>query len=109
MWAVQYTKPTTSGSCAPRSSWPARRSGPARSPWVAVVVWMAALPAAALTITNSPISRHDPIAHGEMLALREAARALGNYRLPGATLHVTMEPCAMCAEMGADSAQRRRN
>ncbi len=46
---------------------------------------------------NSPISQSDPTAHAEILALREAARALGNYRLTGATLYVTLEPCAMCA------------
>ena len=46
---------------------------------------------------NSPIGRSDPTAHAEMLALREAALAVGNYRLPGATLYVTMEPCVMCA------------
>jgi len=46
---------------------------------------------------NAPIARHDPTAHAEILALREAARSLGNYRLPGATLYVTLEPCAMCA------------
>jgi len=46
---------------------------------------------------NSPIGRNDPTAHAEILALREAAAAAGNYRLPGATLYVTVEPCAMCA------------
>jgi tRNA(adenine34) deaminase len=46
---------------------------------------------------NSPIRLADPTAHAEMIALREAARALQNYRLPGATLYVTMEPCVMCA------------
>jgi tRNA(adenine34) deaminase len=46
---------------------------------------------------NAPISTHDPTAHAEIAALREAARALGNYRLPGAALYVTIEPCAMCA------------
>jgi tRNA(adenine34) deaminase len=46
---------------------------------------------------NAPISRHDPSAHAEMMALRYAALHLGNYRLPGATLYVTLEPCAMCA------------
>jgi tRNA(adenine34) deaminase len=46
---------------------------------------------------NSPITRNDPTAHAEMLALREAAAACGNYRLIGATLYVTLEPCAMCA------------
>jgi tRNA(adenine34) deaminase len=46
---------------------------------------------------NSPISDHDPTAHAEILALREAARAAGNYRLENATLYVTVEPCVMCA------------
>jgi tRNA(adenine34) deaminase len=47
--------------------------------------------------SNSPITLNDPTAHAEMLALREAAAASGNYRLSGATLYVTLEPCAMCA------------
>lgn len=46
---------------------------------------------------NAPISRHDPSAHAEMMALRDAAQRLGNYRLPGMNLYVTLEPCAMCA------------
>lgn len=46
---------------------------------------------------NSPIGEHDPTAHAEIAALRDAARKLGNYRLPGCTLYVTLEPCAMCA------------
>lgn len=46
---------------------------------------------------NSPIARHDPTAHAETLAIREAAAHLGNYRLPGATLYCTLEPCVMCA------------
>ena len=46
---------------------------------------------------NCPISRADPTAHAEIRALRKAADALGNYRLPGCTLYVTLEPCAMCA------------
>lgn len=46
---------------------------------------------------NQPISRHDPTAHAEIVALRAAAAQLGNYRLPGATLYVTLEPCVMCA------------
>jgi tRNA(adenine34) deaminase len=45
---------------------------------------------------NAPISRHDPAAHAEILALRDAANRLGNYRLPGCVLYVTLEPCAMC-------------
>ncbi len=45
---------------------------------------------------NAPLARVDPTAHAEMLAIREAARRCGNYRLPGATLYVTMEPCLMC-------------
>lgn len=46
---------------------------------------------------NSPIGESDPTAHAEIAALRDAARRLGNYRLPGSTLYVTLEPCAMCA------------
>jgi tRNA(adenine34) deaminase len=46
---------------------------------------------------NQPISLHDPSAHAEMQVLRAAGRAEGNYRLPGTTLYVTLEPCAMCA------------
>lgn len=45
---------------------------------------------------NQPVGRHDPSAHAEILAMRDAALRLGNYRLPGATLYVTLEPCAMC-------------
>lgn len=45
---------------------------------------------------NQPISRHDPSAHAEIVALRQAAAALQNYRLPGTTLYVTLEPCCMC-------------
>lgn len=46
---------------------------------------------------NQPIKLHDPSAHAEMLAIREAAQALNNYRLTDATLYVTLEPCSMCA------------
>lgn len=46
---------------------------------------------------NAPISRHDPSAHAEIQAMRAAASVLGNYRLTGCTLFVTLEPCAMCA------------
>lgn len=46
---------------------------------------------------NRPISSNDPSAHAEMVALREAATAEANYRLPGTTLYVTLEPCTMCA------------
>jgi len=46
---------------------------------------------------NSPISRHDPTAHAEIAAMREAAAFVENYRLPGAILYVTLEPCPMCA------------
>jgi tRNA(adenine34) deaminase len=46
---------------------------------------------------NAPILSSDPTAHAEIAALREAARALENYRLSGCTLYVTLEPCAMCA------------
>jgi tRNA(adenine34) deaminase len=46
---------------------------------------------------NQPIGTHDPTAHAEIMALRAAAEILGNYRLPGCELYVTLEPCAMCA------------
>jgi len=46
---------------------------------------------------NAPIAASDPTAHAEIAALRDAGRALGNYRLPGCDLYVTIEPCAMCA------------
>ena len=46
---------------------------------------------------NQPIGRHDPTAHAEIMALRDAATRLGNYRLPGCTLYVTLEPCVMCS------------
>jgi len=45
---------------------------------------------------NTPVRLADPTAHAEIMALREAGRRLGNYRLPGATLYVTVEPCPMC-------------
>jgi tRNA(adenine34) deaminase len=46
---------------------------------------------------NQPISTNDPTAHAEMVALREAARVVGNYRLSAATMYCTLEPCMMCA------------
>ncbi|MES9972065.1 MAG: tRNA adenosine(34) deaminase TadA [Candidatus Thiodiazotropha sp.] len=46
---------------------------------------------------NQPIGLHDPTAHAEIVALRDAASRTGNYRLPGSTLYVTLEPCPMCA------------
>lgn len=46
---------------------------------------------------NRPIESHDPTAHAEIMALRAAGQALGNYRLPDTTLYVTLEPCTMCA------------
>jgi tRNA(adenine34) deaminase len=45
---------------------------------------------------NQPISAHDPTAHAEIVAIRAAAKRLGNYRLTGSTLYVTIEPCQMC-------------
>lgn len=47
--------------------------------------------------SNAPISQHDPSAHAEIQAMRDAAVRLGNYRLVGCSLYVTLEPCAMCA------------
>jgi len=55
---------------------------------------------------NAPISRHDPSAHAEMMALRDAAQNIGNYRLVGCELFVTLEPCMMCA--GSDHARAHR-
>ncbi len=46
---------------------------------------------------NQPIATNDPSGHAEIIALRDAAHTLGNYRLPGTTLYVTLEPCTMCA------------
>jgi tRNA(adenine34) deaminase len=46
---------------------------------------------------NAPVARHDPTAHAEILAIREAAAQIGNYRLAGSTLYCTLEPCVMCA------------
>lgn len=46
---------------------------------------------------NCPIESHDPTAHAEMIALRDAGHKMGNYRLPHSTLYVTLEPCMMCA------------
>ena len=59
----------------------------------AVVVLGAAIVGAGF---NQPIGGHDPTAHAEIMALRAAADRLANYRLPGATLYVTIEPCQMC-------------
>lgn len=46
--------------------------------------------------SNAPIAKHDPTAHAEILALRDAAHRIGNYRLVGCDLYVTLEPCLMC-------------
>jgi len=56
---------------------------------------------------NQPIGLNDPTAHAEMLALKEAARHVGNYRLTDATLYVTIEPCAMCAGAVVNARIRR--
>ena len=62
---------------------------------------------------NQPIALHDPTAHAEVLALRQAAALVGNYRLPGVSLYVTIEPCLMCVggldcRPGAAAGLRRR-
>lgn len=56
---------------------------------------------------NCPISTNDPSAHAEMVAIRAAAQAIANYRLPGSTLYVTLEPCAMCAGLIVHSRVQR--
>jgi tRNA(adenine34) deaminase len=56
---------------------------------------------------NAPISRSDPSAHAEMLAMRQAAARAGNYRLTDATLYVTLEPCVMCAGAVVNARLRR--
>jgi tRNA(adenine34) deaminase len=56
---------------------------------------------------NCPIAAADPTAHAEIQALRAAARALGNYRLPDSTLYVTLEPCLMCAAAVIQARVRR--
>ncbi|TBV06724.1 tRNA adenosine(34) deaminase TadA [Phytopseudomonas dryadis] len=56
---------------------------------------------------NCPISASDPSAHAEMVAIRAAAQAVSNYRLPGSTLYVTLEPCAMCAGLIVHSRVQR--
>ncbi len=64
----------------------------------AVIMRMVAgVPQVLATGYNRPITTHDPTAHAEIVALRHAAQLLENYRLPGCTLYVTLEPCAMCA------------
>src|ERR1035438_8649058 len=60
----------------------------------AVAVWRGEIVAG---VYNAPVSRNDPTAHAEILALRQAAERIGNYRLEGVTLVCTLEPCAMCA------------
>ena len=57
--------------------------------------------------SNAPIGRCDPTAHAEVLALREAAHCVGNYRLPGAQLFVTVEPCVMCVGAMVQARVRR--
>jgi len=56
---------------------------------------------------NCPITRNDPSAHAEMLAIRSAAKRLDNYRLPASTLYVTLEPCNMCAGLLVHSRVQR--
>lgn len=73
----------------------ARRGAAAGEVPIGCVVWRDGAPLAAAH--NAPRETHDPTAHAEILAIRAAARALGNERLDGCELWVTLEPCAMCA------------
>lgn len=75
----------------------ARRAGEAGEVPVGAVVCDADTGAVLGEGANAPIAGHDPTAHAEIAAIRAAAASLGNYRLSGATLYVTLEPCAMCA------------
>ena len=70
-----------------------RGAGAGEVPVGAVVVIDGAIAGAGF---NQPIGSHDPTAHAEIVAIREAARGVGNYRLTGSTLYVTVEPCLMC-------------
>ena len=72
----------------------ARASGKGEVPVGALVVSNGAIVGRGF---NAPIGSHDPTAHAEIVALRDAARRLDNYRLPGCSLYVTLEPCVMCA------------
>lgn len=76
-----------------RQAWRAGRGGEAP---VGAVVLEAATGRILAEACNGPIEANDPTAHAEILALRDAGRALGNYRLNGAILAVTLEPCLMC-------------
>ena len=76
-----------------KQAWQAGRRGEAP---IGAVVIDAASGRVLAEACNSPIASHDPTAHAEMLALRQAGAALGNYRLAGAILAVTLEPCLMC-------------
>ncbi len=73
----------------------ARRGGEAGEVPVGAVLVQDGI--ALATAHNRPIALDDPTAHAEMLVLRAAGRRLGNYRCPGSTLYVTLEPCVMCA------------
>ncbi len=72
----------------------ARRAANAGEVPIGAVVVLGGVPVA--TGHNAPIALKDPTAHAEVLALRAAARHAGNYRIPGAVLYATVEPCAMC-------------
>lgn len=72
-------------------AWQGRESG--EVPVGAVVVLDGAIVGEGF---NQPIGAHDPTAHAEIVALRQAGQCVGNYRLSGATLYVTIEPCQMC-------------
>ena len=75
----------------------AREAGEANEAPIGAVVADPATGEIVAEAHNRPIGLSDPTGHAEILALRAAATKLGNYRLPGLTLYVTLEPCAMCA------------
>jgi tRNA(adenine34) deaminase len=94
------------GAARPEDEWAMRLAlDQARNAWLVgevpvgavIVAPSAGGPQVLATGYNRPITEHDPTAHAELVALRHAARLLGNYRLPECSIYITLEPCAMCA------------
>lgn len=101
--AIESDSPESGGTSAQDRSWMGEALAEAQRAAAAGEVPVGALVVLDGQIigrgANTPIATHDPTAHAEILALRQAGQRCGNYRLPGATLYTTVEPCLMC--MGA--------